>query len=571
LASLVKNNRHCSLVAHTSSSLPDSDDDGLSDGLELELGFDPHNPYSQDSSHVFKDGAWHLSAKTGQTGTRAQLVWEDSYFDGVVTHLLFSVSGVTNSDQHRIYIQTPSLDSADTNLVWQDMFFNFGYTDWGFDPNTGTHWYETAWWGEITNAAFAALDGQDRDFDGLQDGYEFLCAHTVVGAPSSDNSGIADGDAEPGGDGLSNLQKWQYGLNPSVAVSTQDSVGDGIPDWLRDYVTIWFGAGAAGAWTDADGDFMPTLVEFEVGSDPTIADNWGYLPPPPSEEYVALQYSMAYGDDDGPYYVDENEQPHGNPYFANFGLSAGPLGLGCGMGVITSGNGSGVAQFQFEIWPLDQGYYAYAPFSDDGDPLQGELQKPDSNDASLYRNILFQSTHLANGTWARVNKDVLEALSSKSLEYIHASSMLRIHVESRRIQYYQYLIAQGANRSSMLMRIQRSASIIHTEVTKVTAVEVQYVRKYPNLDWIGRSLRAASFVACGASWYYNWPALMDYIRDYKADVQNHRNWGAADILSSQIQSMLQDLPGLPSWLVIGLDPTIPIFSLNGPLGWYDGY
>jgi len=106
----------------------------------------------------------------------------------------------------------------------------------------------------------------------------------------------------------------------------------------------------------------------------------------------------------------------------------------------------------------------------------------------------------------------------------------------------------------MLMRIQRSASIIHTEVTEITAVEVQYVRKYPNLDWIGRSLRAASFVACGASWYYNWPALMDYIRDYKADVQNHRNWGAADILSSQIQSMLQDLPGLPSWLVIGLDP-----------------
>ncbi|MCU0783083.1 MAG: hypothetical protein MUF81_03365, partial [Verrucomicrobia bacterium] len=265
------------------------------------------------------------------------------------------------------------------------------------------------------------------------------------------------------------------------------------------------------------------------------------------------------------------KQPHGNEYFTYFGLSAGPLGLGCGMGVLTSGTGPGVAEFQFEILPLDLGYYAWAPFSDDGDPSQGELQKPDPADEELYRNILFQSTHLAKGVWAHVNKDVLEALSSKSLEYVHAASMIRIHRECRRIQSYQYLLTQGANRSAILMRIERSASIIHTEVTKVAAVEVQYVRNYPNLDWIGRSLRAASFLACGASWYYNWPALMDDIRDYQADVRNQRNWGAADILSSQIQSMLQDLPGLPSWFVIGLDPTVPIFSLNGPLGWYDGY
>ena len=73
--------------------------------------------------------------------------------------------------------------------------------------------------------------------------------------------------------------------------------------------------------------------------------------------------------------------------------------------------------------------------------------------------------------------------------------MLRIQQEVRHLQYYQYLIAQGANRSAIMMRIQKSVSIVHTEVTKTTAIQIQYVRKFPNLDWIGRALHGASFVS----------------------------------------------------------------------------
>lgn len=89
--------------------------------------------------------------------------------------------------------------------------------------------------------------------------------------------------------------------------------------------------------------------------------------------------------------------------------------------------------------------------------------------------------------------------------------------------------------------------------------------------WIGRCLGIFGTLATCASSYYNVPALMEYVQDYHADVRNHRNTGAADILSSHIQSMLQTLPGLPTVWVIALDPTVPIFSLIGPLGWYDGY
>ncbi|MCX8107363.1 MAG: thrombospondin type 3 repeat-containing protein, partial [Verrucomicrobiae bacterium] len=563
------------LVSHTARLNPDTDGDGLSDGLELQLGFNPLDAHSQDTSYTFRDGEWYLTAKTGQAGTRAELTWDYAEYDpwNDVTVLWFSVSGVAESDQHRVYIQTPSIDSTDTNMVWQDMFFNFGWLDGGYNHSTGTRIYITAWWGEVTNAVFAAVDSQDRDFDGLQDGYEILATQTAAGAPSSDGTGIPDGDAAPSGDGFSNLQKWQYGLNPWTPVSMQDTVGDGIPDWFRRYITIWYGAGATGAWADADGDSVPNLVEFDLGADPTIPDNWGYLPPPPIEnQFVSLYFSLPYSDADGPYYLDENAQPHGNEYFTRFGFSAAPLGLSCGMGVFPSENhGPGVAELQFEIGALNQAYYYWAPFSDDGDPYQGELQKPDPIDGNLYRNILIQGTDLAKRTWTRINKDVLEALSSKSLEYVRATSTIRIHRECRKIQYYQYLIAKGANRQAVLMRIRTSASIIHTEYTKITAIQVRYAIHYPNLDWVGRCLGAFGTFATAASWYYSCPALMEYVRDYHADVRNQRNWGAADILSSQIQSMLQALPGLPTWFVIALNPTVPIFSLNGPLGWYDGY
>lgn len=67
-----------------------------------------------------------------------------------------------------------------------------------------------------------------------------------------------------------------------------------------------------------------------------------------------------------------------------------------------------------------------------------------------------------------------------------------------------------------------------------------------------------------------WGDLMDDIEGYKSDVRNHANTAGADLLSTQIQSMLQDMPDLPTWFSIGLDPSVPIFSPN-PLGWYDGY
>jgi len=554
-----------SLVAHTSSTLPDSDGDGLSDGLEFQLGFNPLDAYSQDSSHTFKDGQWYLTAKTGQIGTRAALIWDYAEYDpwDDITYLWFSVSGVAESDQHRIYIQTPSIDATDTNLVWQDMFFNFSYFAGNFDPNTGTRPYVTAWWGDITNAAFAALDGLDRDFDGLQDGYEILATQTAAGAPSSDGSGIPDGDAEPSGDGISNLKKWQYGLNPWSPASAQDTIGDGIPDWFRVYITIWFGVGATGAWADADGDSVPNIVEFDIGSDPTIRDFGGYFPPPPSEdaEFVSLQYSVPYSDSQG---------PNGNSYFTTAGFSLGPLGVTAGITAIPSDfGGPGVADFQLDIMPVQDFYYNVWPFTDDGTPTQFELQRPDLDDAATYRALITLATSLSGHLWGQINEPLLQALRQRTLEYVSGVTKMKISYYCREIQWLEYQrLSLGENHPGLLLRIQHRASVIHTEMTKTTAIHLEYVDRYPTqgIRYAGKVLRGVQWLAFAVNLPDNLQQLRERIIDYRNDVRLHQDTAGPALLSMKLQEFISSIPGMPSGLIT---TTTPIFD-PCPLGFYDG-
>ena len=114
-----------------------------------------------------------------------------------------------------------------------------------------------------------------------------------------------------------------------------------------------------------------------------------------------------------------------------------------------------------------------------------------------------------------------------------------------------------------MMRVEQCANESHAKMTIVKAVDIKYTSKFPNLDWVGHCLGAASLV-CGAfSAYEQREALLEDFLDYASDVRQHQDTAAADILSVQLQLIAQEFAQL-------IPTDYPIFTPY-PLGMYDGY
>jgi hypothetical protein len=118
------------------------------------------------------------------------------------------------------------------------------------------------------------FDASDRDADGLPDDWET----ERFGNLSQTGGGDFDGD------GLSNLQEYEAGADPTNADSDGDGVrdgddpnpataadsdSDGLPD---DWEIYWFGNLDQTATGDSDGDGVPNLEERNMGTDPTKAN-----------------------------------------------------------------------------------------------------------------------------------------------------------------------------------------------------------------------------------------------------------------------------------------------------------
>ena len=117
------------------------------------------------------------------------------------------------------------------------------------------------------------------------------------------------------------------------------------------------------------------------------------------------------------------------------------------------------------------------------------------------------------------------------------------------------------------MRIKKSASIIHTEMTKTTAIQGKYIAHFPNLNWVSKVLNCASTLGTGVSLVYDYQDLKDAWNDYQHDLHSHQDYGGAALFSVTLQTTLTDVPGMPNWAKILLYPSVPLFDPN-PLGWY---
>ncbi|MCB1129941.1 MAG: discoidin domain-containing protein [Verrucomicrobiae bacterium] len=155
------------------------------------------------------------------------------------------------------------------------------YTGYGNSTND----YNSFW--EI---AFNTAPAADSDNDGLPDWWENLYFENLAET--------AGGDHEP--DGLTNLQEYQLGTDPTVANDPNDADGDGLPDaWELTYFPSIWSQDASG---DPDEDTYTNAQEEELGTSPLIfndpndTDQDGL---PDAWETENLE-TLAYGPNDDP-------------------------------------------------------------------------------------------------------------------------------------------------------------------------------------------------------------------------------------------------------------------------------
>ncbi len=425
-------------------------------------------------------------------------------------------------------------------------------------------------YGQPQQSFFQNFLHQDSDYDGTPDGYEAVLFKTAPSNPDSDSNGIADGDEDTDGDGLSNSYEMVLGTSPLTAQGTADSDGDGLPDWLESYITYWTGVSNPGPWGDADGDGVSNLDEFHARLDPTLPDFLLFSPPTQNHQRF-VEDSI-----DPRIIVDANYQglaasggqgvtPPVHEYFPGEIMVGGVLSTVGSLAVMVDQNAGGnptpgKASVRWNICSL-------SPVIN----VVPAIPQPDSLDGQLWTSLLIQATDFTKDVWAEVNKPVLLALRQRTLEHIQGVTSLRIAIEFRKIQYLQVV---GILSDGSVLRIRRAVSIIHTEATKLTAITMRYGEAFPSLFQNRFLLKASSGIgniAKGLSWWQNLTDFRERFQAYCHNVRNMCDAAEPALLSITIQSMLADCPGWSQAVknAMGILQTTPLFDPN-PLGLYEG-
>ena len=283
---------HYTAYTDISSYLVDSDGDGLSDGLEVELFGVGTNVYDK-------------------------LI--DSDFDGLTDFQEYNATGQLNDTG-----DSANFNPLEFNTDAPANSLSDGAED--FDGDGLTNFEEF----NVYGTAFNKLD---TDADGLSDYYEIVILNTdplLSATYDMDLDGVKedDGASDFDGDGLSNVDEQSAGTDPYSNDSDQDGLndqseiglgtnplladtdGDGVSDYIESKVGL-DPLDNSDAGTNSDGDSLTDVQEWYYGSDRTNEDTDGDGVDDDEEvSLVSLNYTTSpiLADTDGDGFTDKEER-----------------------------------------------------------------------------------------------------------------------------------------------------------------------------------------------------------------------------------------------------------------------
>ena len=232
--------------------------------------------YSTVSATVFNS---IIFSNTAPTGTNYSVSGIMSSTFNCATPLLAGANNIAIDPQLTpsllLKSTSPCIDAGTSNAPATDLY---GIARWDHPGHfvTGASIYD-----------MGANEFVDADGDGMDDNWE------IQQFGSTTNNGVADTD----GDGLVNLQEYNYSMCPTNKTTYGDSLndywktifgytkphtlggltsGDSDQDGLPDsWETNWWGNLAQGATNDFDGDTISNWGEYLIGSNPKIQDTDG--------------------------------------------------------------------------------------------------------------------------------------------------------------------------------------------------------------------------------------------------------------------------------------------------------